>query len=330
MSEGDRPAEATTSRVIPLRARVRPRRSGVLLSAGEVARRLAALERQVENALGTERIGRGSARLEAVVDDVLGAWVAGRAWLAEHAAGLSSSALGDASVAVLRRWWWRIDVVGRERMPAGPALLIANRGSALLPYEALMAGLTLGAECGPRYVRPFVDEWLADLPLVGAALRRLGAERIGPARVRRTLASGDTALVFPEGRDAVARPYAQAYRVSRFARTSILRVALETGVPIVPIGLIGVDEVHPVLARLALPRIASVLGIPALPVTPTLLPLPTKWTVFVGEPFDTAVRCAPNDLRDAAMVRALMTTLRERLQGVVSDGLRRRRSIFFR
>lgn len=326
MSEGDRPAEAA-SRVVPLRGRSGPRRPGPLLSPGEVARRLAALERQVEEALGAERVGRGTVFFERAVEDVLGAYAEGRAWLATQAAGLTTSLLGELSLATLSRYWWRVDVVGRERLPAGPALVVANRGSSLLPYDAFMAAVALGAG-EPRTVRPFVDEWLMALPLLGSTLEGLGAERVSPGRVRRALDADETAIVFPEGREAVARPYAEAYRVGKFTRAGVLRLALETGVPIVPVGIIGVDEVHPVLARLPLPRVLSVLGVPALPVTPTLVPLPTKWRLFVGDPLDTASRHRPSDARDPAIVRTLAIQVRERLQGLVSDGLRRRRSIF--
>jgi len=326
MSEGDRPAES--ARVLPLHGRPGPRKVPPLLSPGEVARRLAALERQVEDVLGAERLARGTVRLERALDDVLGAYFAGRAWLAEETAGLTSSLVGEVSLAALRRYWWRVDVVGRERLPAGPALVVANRGSSLLPYDALMAAVALGASETRRRVRPFVDEWLMGLPLVGGALQALGAEPVSRARVHRALALGETAIVFPEGRDAVARSYTEAYRVCRFTRAGVLRTALEMGVPIVPVGIIGVDEVHPVLARIALPRALAILGIPAVPVTPALVPLPTKWKLFVGDPLDTAARHRPDDARDPAIMRALATQVRERLQGLVSDGLGRRRSIF--
>ena len=326
MSEGDRPAEP--ARVVPMRGRSGPRRVPPLLAPGEVARRLAALERQVEDALGAERIGRGTVRLERAVEDVLGAYATGRAWLAGQTAGLASGLVGEVSLTALRRYWWRVDVVGIERIPPGPVLVVANRGSTLLPYDALMAAVTLGAAGTPRRVRPFVDEWLMGLPLVGTALQALGAQSFSPGRVRRALGSGDTAVVFPEGREAVARPYTEAYRVGRFTRAGLLRLALEASVPIVPVGIIGVDEVHPVLARIALPRVLSILGVPALPVTPTLVPLPTKWKLFVGDPLDIAARHRPDAARDAAVVRGLATQVRERLQGLVSDGLRRRRSIF--
>jgi 1-acyl-sn-glycerol-3-phosphate acyltransferase len=288
---------------------------------------LAALERQVEEALGGERVGRGPVLVERVVDELVAAYARSRSWLAEQTTGLASNLLGDVSLAALRRWWWRVEVVGRERIPAGPVLLIANRGSTLLPYDALMAAVALADDA--RRVRPFIDEWLLALPLIGAALEGLGAEGASPTRVARALGAGETAVVFPEGRDAVVRPYTEAYRVGRFTRTRVFTVAIETATPIVPVALIGVDEVHPVLARIPLPPPLAGLGIPALPVTPTLVPLPTKWRLFVGDPLDTAARHAAAEARDPAVIRTLALQVRERLQGVVSDGLRRRRSIFF-
>ena len=324
MSEGDRPAES--ARVLTLEGRSRTRRAPHLLSPGDVSRRLAALERQVEEALGAERVARGTINVEHAIDEVLGAYFAGRAWLASETAGLTSSLLGEMSLAALRRWWWRVDVVGRERLPAGPVLVVANRGSSLLPYDAMMAAVALGTGAPVRRMRPFVDEWLMGLPVLGTVLDALGAERVSRARVRRALDQDETAVVFLEGRDAVARPYAEAYRVGRFSRTSVLRSAVEIGAPIVPVGIIGVDEVHPVLARIEVPRLLSAIGIPALPLTPTLVPLPTKWKLFVGDPLDTAA--LRGDGTDVGEMRMLATRVRERLQGLVSDGLRRRRSIF--
>jgi 1-acyl-sn-glycerol-3-phosphate acyltransferase len=207
--------------------------------------------------------------------------------------------------------------------------VVANRGSALLPYDAFMAAVALSD--GARQVRrthPFVDEWLMGVPVLRTVLESLGGQAVSPARVRRVLDAGESALVFPEGRDAIARPYTESYRVGRFSRTGVVRLAIERGVPIVPVGIIGVDEVHPVLARIPLPRALALFGLPALPVTPTLVPLPTKWTLFVGDPFDTAARHRREDARNPQVVRRVAVQIRERLQGLVSDGLRRRRSIF--
>src|SRR5207245_6015303 len=177
----------------------------------------------------------------------------------------------------LYRYWWRVETVGLERVPAcGGVMLVANRGGALVPYETLMI-----RQAVPR-ARPLLDDWMADAPLLGAALARVGAVRAAPATVRRLLARGAAVIACPESNHP--KPFRDRYRLGRFGRGAFARVAIATGTPIVPVAVIGAGEVHPVLAGLDLP--GPLLRLPTLPVTllfPLLclfvsLPLPTKWT----------------------------------------------------
>jgi len=130
------------------------------------------------------------------------------------------------------------------------------------------------------------------------------------------------------------KPFRDRYRLGRFGRGAFARVAIATGTPIVPVAVIGAEEVHPVLARLDLP--GRLLGLPTLPVTPTfpwlglwgLVPLPTKWTLLFGEPLEVAARHGVSDASDPARVARLRDQVRERLQALVLEGRRRRRSLF--
>jgi 1-acyl-sn-glycerol-3-phosphate acyltransferase len=297
-----------------------------LSSPVEVARRLAALERQVEEALGSaEPRGMSWTTLERVLDRS----VDGYGLLRRVLAGESTAVeVAEAPLNALYRWWWRIEVIGRERLPRrGPILVAANRGGSLMPYEAFMLARAFAARSGDgRIVRPLVDEWLLRLPLVGAALASLGGLPATTAGARSALAAGAMAIAFPEGPGAVAKPFSRRYRLAPFARGSLLRLAAEMGAAIVPVAVIGADEVHPVLWRLE--GLGRMLGLPALPITPALVPLPTKWTVHVGEPLHVPQRTAATLGRDVRALRALRVQVRERLQGLVSDGLRRRRGLF--
>ena len=240
----------------------------------------------------------------------------------------TAAEVAEAPLDVLYRWWWRIEVIGRERLPRrGPVLVVANRGGSLMPYEAFMLAraFTSGHDDG-RIVRPLVDEWLLRLPVVGPALASLGGLPATTAGARSALGAGAMAIAFPEGTGAVAKPFSRRYRLAPFARGALLRLAAEMGAAIVPVAVIGADEVHPVLWRLE--GLGRMLGLPALPITPALVPLPTKWTVHVGEPLDVPQRTAAALGRDVRALRALRVQVRERLQGLVSDGLRRRRGLF--
>jgi 1-acyl-sn-glycerol-3-phosphate acyltransferase len=246
--------------------------------------------------------------------------------------------LGNPAAALvggLYRWWWRVEVVGLERVPAGGrVLLVTNRSGALVPYEALMIRTALGRESGrPHAARLLVDDWLLHLPALGPALADLGAI-VTPAAARRTLEHDGALVAYPEGAAAVAKPFRDRYRLASFGKGSFARLAIQTGTPIVPVAVIGAEEVHPVVARLDAP--GRLLGLPTLPVTATfpwlgfwgLVPLPTKWTLLVGEPLEVSERHPAADARDAAAVGRVRDQVRERLQALVLEGLRRRRAIF--
>jgi hypothetical protein len=80
----------------------------------------------------------------------------------------------------------------------------------------------------------------------------------------------------------------------------------------------------------------TAVGLPDVPVTPTfpwlgiagLVPLPTKWTLHVGEPLDVAAAHPASAAGDVARVRRVRDQMRERLQALLLDALRRRTGVF--
>lgn len=328
---GAEPPRSGTRREGGRRGRFTP-----MAAASDVARRLTALERQVEAALGASTGTRGPGPvLQTAVDEALTVYTRARRWVAEEGARLAGAGgVADAGLQALYRYWWRAETFGIERVPArGRVLLVANRAVSPLPYEAFMLAVALATEHpAGRCAHALVEGGLADVPLLGQALRTRTTPAT-PAALRRLLDADEVAMIFPEGRAALTKPWAQRYRLARFGHGSLLRVAIETGTPIVPVAVIGAEEMHPVLYRL---EIGRALGLPSLPITPTfpwlgalgLLPLPTKWRIHVGEPLDTRTRFRLEDAGDPAAVRRLRDEVRERLQGLLSEGLRRRRSVF--
>jgi 1-acyl-sn-glycerol-3-phosphate acyltransferase len=339
---------ATGAAAAPLRVYRggRVRRSGLArpVLPGDIGARLASLEGRVEEALGRTGLAErfGGERIRAAVDGVLATLASVRRLaVSETGSGGRPRPLDDPAnlaAAVLRavyRYWWRVDALGLERVPAeGRVILAVNRSGALLPYEALMVATALALEQGGRAARPLVDDWLLRLPAVGPSLARAGALSSTPANARRLLEHDDAVVVYPEGAHALAKPFRRRYRLERFGRGTFAQVAIETGAPIVPAAVIGAEEVHPVLGRVD--GAGRLLGLPTLPLTPTfpwlglagLVPLPTKWTVHFGEPLDVRARHDPADGVRAEAVGAVSDQVRERLQALVLEGLRRRHSLF--
>lgn len=319
--------------------RGRARRARLLRTIpSETVARLAALERRVEEALGQGGLGREVSSRDLLLAglDQAFAMVAGARRIRPSSA-LDAMPFGaDLLLGMLYRYWWRVQAVGLERVPSrGRVILAVNRSGTMLPYEPLMLRHALIVEHpAHRDGRPLLDDWIMRLPLVSRALVTEGAVRANVKNARRLLERDEALIVYPEGEQAVAKSFRERYRLARFERGGFARVAIETRTPIVPVAAIGAEEVHPVIARLD--RAGRFVGLPTLPLTPTfpwlglagLVPLPTKWTFLFGEPLDVPKRYTPDDASDAKAVARLSDQVRERLQALMLEGLRRRRSIF--
>lgn len=228
--------------------------------------------------------------------------------------------------------YWRARLIGLENLPDhGPCLLVANR-SGLLPYDGLMLS-HLVARRHPRHERPrfLVADWLMGLPFAHATLAQLGGVRACPENAERLLASERFVVAFPEGGKGATKVFADRYRLQRFGRGGVMRLALTSGAPVIPVGIVGAEEVNPVLLKLVAP--ARRLGLPFLPVTPTfpllgplgLLPLPSRWVIRIGEPVPIDTR-GPESAEDDLLIARLTRDLRARIEFLVAAALHDRDS----
>jgi 1-acyl-sn-glycerol-3-phosphate acyltransferase len=230
--------------------------------------------------------------------------------------------------------WWRIHVEGVTHVPAhGRALLVANHAG-ILPWDAAMIGVALRREHPlPRYPRFTVLDWAFELPYVSVAIRKLGGVPASPYNALRLLEQEELVAVFPEGTSGTQKLYRNRYRLQRFGRGGFVEIALRTGAPIVPVAIVGSEEIHPKLADA--PLLARLTGAPFFPVTPTFpalgplgaIPLPSRWRMEFCEPIELA-EFGPDAASDRALVFELSEHVRDVIQGKVWENLARRRSAF--
>jgi 1-acyl-sn-glycerol-3-phosphate acyltransferase len=233
--------------------------------------------------------------------------------------------------------WWRVETSGIEHVPLeGRALLVANHSGGLFPHDGLMIAHAVGEHHpgGGRRVRPLVDDFVYHFPFAGPWLARAGVVRASAGNAERLLARDQAIAVFPEGTKGLGKYYRDRYRLQRFARGGFVTLALRTRAPLVPVAVVGAEEIHPVLAKWQ--WLARALGLPYFPLTPTfpwlglagLLPLPTKWRIVFGAPLDLAAEYGADAHEDELLVNRLKEHVRERVQRMLVEALRARDSVF--
>ncbi len=228
--------------------------------------------------------------------------------------------------------YFRIRIDGMEHVPgSGPALVVANHSGGL-PYDgAMLLHAFRRDHPQARVLRPLVANFAVRSAWMRPVLCRLGCVRASMRNALALLEGGFLVGAFPEGLRGVGKLYRERYRLGRFGRGGFVRIAAAGRVPILPVAIVGAEEIHPVLARVT--RIAQPLGLPYIPITPTfpllgplgLLPVPTKWSIKIGEPIDVP----PATGESAESTLEVAETVRRRIDEMIAHLLARRRSIIF-
>jgi 1-acyl-sn-glycerol-3-phosphate acyltransferase len=148
----------------------------------------------------------------------------------------------DLVLAPLVRGWCRPFQTSGSTPSDGPLVFVANHASHL-DAPAVVAALPRSVRCRLAiaaaedyfYRRPLVG-WLATQAIGTFPFPRRG--RLGLDRAEALLASGYNVLLFPEGTrslDGSQRPFKQG----------VGRLLLETGVPVVPVAIVGTHRAWP-------------------------------------------------------------------------------------
>ena len=204
---------------------------------------------------------------------------------------------------MLASLYFRADVRGLHRIPArGPVLLVGNHSGGNVPPDTFVFTLAFCSYFGVE--RPFYQlahNLVAIYPMLGW-LRKFGTVAASPENARLALESGAAVLVYPGGDYEVYRPSWQRHVVDLGGRTGFVRLARQTGVPIVPVASVGGQETALFLGRaqwlarlLMLDKVLRLKSVPisvALPwgvnITDWLghIPLPAKIVIEVQEPIE--------------------------------------------
>jgi 1-acyl-sn-glycerol-3-phosphate acyltransferase len=226
--------------------------------------------------------------------------------------------------------YFRVRLLGIENVPASGAAILVGNHSGGIPYDgALLLHGVHRNHPAHRQVRPLVANFAFRAGWMANIVARIGGVRASRETALPLLAAGELVAVFPEGLRGVGKLYRERYRMARFGRGGFVRLASEAQVPLLPVAIVGAEEIHPVIGKIT--SLAEPLGLPYIPITPTfpwlgplgLLPVPTKWTIQIGPPI------APPAAGDGAGTARVAEAVRSGIDGMIADLLVQRRSILF-
>jgi len=232
------------------------------------------------------------------------------------------------------KYWFRAEWEGLEHIPReGGALLVANHAGAI-PADApvIMHGIEQELR---RPVYGLAENLFRAIPVVGTMWSRLGGVAAHPDNAFRLLHDDhQLVLVFPEGTKGTGKTYRDRYKLHRFGRAGFVEIAMRSGVPVIPIAVVGNEEAMPIMFKSR--RVAALLNIPYAPVTANMLafgPLgagiyfPAKFRIRVLPPVHFGVT-SDQERYPRAQVMDEADHIRDTIQDALYDMLRRRRSVW--
>src|SRR3954452_14038236 len=206
--------------------------------------------------------------------------------------------------------YFRGEVRGLDNVPAeGPALLVGNHSGGTMIADAFVFAQCFYEHFGPeRRFHQLAHSVAARLPLMGLT-RHYGTVAASHDNARAAFKRDAPVLVYPGGDYETYRPTTHSDKIEFGGRKGWVRLALEEGVPIVPVVSIGGQETALFVTRgetaARLTGLAKLARIKVLPVQiappfgitvldlPGRLPLPAKITIQVLPPVDLKERFGP-------------------------------------
>jgi 1-acyl-sn-glycerol-3-phosphate acyltransferase len=230
--------------------------------------------------------------------------------------------------------WFRVEWEGFDKIPTeGGALIVANHAGAI-PVDAPSIMHGIERDLG-RPVYGLADEIFKRVPVVNVGWSRLGGVQAHPDNAYRLLREQQQlVMVFPEGTKGTGKTYSERYQLRRFGRGGFVQIAMRSGVPIIPMAVIGNEETMPIVFKL--PTLARALRVPYFPVTANMLalgplgilfPFPAKLRIRVLDPVRFDV---PPDRPRYSRSRVMDASeqIRQTIQDSIYDMLRKRRGVW--
>jgi 1-acyl-sn-glycerol-3-phosphate acyltransferase len=219
-------------------------------------------------------------------------------------------------------------VSGLETLPADGRFLLVGNHTQFVGGEVLLVPHFVRRAIGAR-VRPLADRRFAQQPGFGHDVMTAYGGVVGaPETARELMRHNETILVFPGGGREIAKFKGEEYQLNWRGRSGFARIAVENDYPIVPVGLVGGDDVYKSLVTRdsALGRLTQTISTRltgdadmAMPllrgVGPTFIPRPQRMYLQFGEPIETT---KPQDVATEDWVESVRAHTQRSLEAILA------------
>jgi 1-acyl-sn-glycerol-3-phosphate acyltransferase len=220
-------------------------------------------------------------------------------------------------------------ITGLDRLPRDGRFLMVGNHTAFGFAEILLIPYFARRELGVQ-VRPLAERALAQAKgLAGDLVAAYGGVVGHPDTARELMRHNETVLVFPGGGREMPKFKGEEYKLQWQGRAGFARVAIESHYPIVPVGLVGSDDIYQALIERdsTLGRLTQSIGErlsgrgdmampPVRGLGPTLIPRPQRMYLEFGEPISTT---APTGTEYSAWVNTVKSTTQQSLEQILAD-----------
>jgi len=193
-------------------------------------------------------------------------------------------------------YWFRMEIEGWEQIPDPPVLLVGIHSGAPFVWDAWTVGVQWWRHFGEdRPLHGTAHDALMALPGVGSYFRRMGVLPAAPDSMAAALAAGHDVLLWPGGERDSLRQWSRRDEAVLSGRKGFIKLAINTGVPIVPVATVGgADSMLVLTSGRRLAKLLQLDRVARLKVLPIALQAP--WgispAVLPEIPFPAKIRTA--------------------------------------
>jgi len=223
----------------------------------------------------------------------------------------------------LYKHYFKVRIFGQENVADEPYIIISNH-SGQVAIDGMLISTAFATEIAPqRILRSMVDRFFTALPWIATAAAGGGAVLGDRQNGHNLLKRGQSILAFPEGVAGVAKSTSDYYQLQNFTH-GFLRMAISTKTKILPLAVIGCEEIFPWVYQPK--KLSKWIGLPALPISPLYLPLPSPVDIHIGQPISL-----PDELSADAPDREIeihVQEVKKEVARLIERGLKERRPFF--